>query len=111
MGQGKKEERKGKGNGVKEGDEEEEGVMDEQRRSNRKEGKKKRKAAKSQGKVTKEKNRRRGWPWNRWTVAPSQAPQAQGPSAQIRCLRVNCSSPGEKIHLQHTRQGQHLYMW
>ena len=41
MGQGKKEERKGKQNGVKEGDEEEEGVMDEQRRWNRKEGKQK----------------------------------------------------------------------
>lgn len=34
---------------MKEGDEEEEGVMDEQRRSNRKEGKKKRKASKEPG--------------------------------------------------------------
>ena len=58
MGQGKKEERKGKQNGVKEGDDEEEGVMDEQRRWNRKEGKKKRKAAKSQEEVVKEKNRK-----------------------------------------------------
>ena len=106
----KKEERKGKQNGVKEGDDEEEGVMDEQRRWNRKEGKKKRKAAKSQEEVVKEKNRKRGWPWTRWTVAPSQVPWAQGPSAQIRCLRVNCSSPGEKTRLQHTRQEHHLYM-
>ena len=41
MGQGKKEERKGKQNGVKEGDEEKEGVMDEQRRWTEKKAKSK----------------------------------------------------------------------
>lgn len=44
-----------------------------------------------------------------WTATRSQAPQGQWPLAWFGWLGDNCSSPGEKTHLPHTRQFRHQY--
>lgn len=44
-----------------------------------------------------------------WPVTQPLAPPGQCQCAQLRWLGDNCSSPGEKTQLRHTRQSEHSH--
>lgn len=110
----KKEENR-RGTGVEEGAAGEKvatGQMEKAEELDRKERQKKWGQEKREGDVGREGERQeeeRPMSRKEWTATQSQAPQGQWPLAWFGWLGDDCSSPGEKTHLPHTRQFRHQY--